>query len=231
MITLGFRPCARGRGRVPDDLIVDRWPHPGAASGPRSSGCRRRRPARIPRRLTWALLLLLAGAGLCALYFVPVGDRAVQLRRRRQRAPGTGDRHGEPAAARLVDIRRVLLHHRVARVRAGHRAPRPVTGRGAPVRRAHLHAHRAAGRAGGPGRKRQRRRGRPRCGSRRGLVRGRASRPGSCSRPASSAAPRSFWRTRTTRAPRSPSCSCSCCPAGPLAGGTGGPGRPAPAPC
>jgi len=54
---------------VPDDLIVDRWPHPGAASGPRSSGCRRRRPARIPRRLAWALLLLLAGAGLCALYF------------------------------------------------------------------------------------------------------------------------------------------------------------------
>ena len=57
-----------GRGRVPDDLMVDRWPRPGAASGPRSSGRRRRRRPGY-RAADWALLLLLAGAGLCALYF------------------------------------------------------------------------------------------------------------------------------------------------------------------
>jgi hypothetical protein len=52
---------------VPDDLMADRWPQRGVARDPLSSG----RPAPGgPRRLARVtLLLLLAGTGLCALYF------------------------------------------------------------------------------------------------------------------------------------------------------------------
>ena len=58
---------------MPDGRIVDRWPHPGVASDPRSSGRRvarhsSRSTPRAPRRLAWLPALLLASAGLFALY-------------------------------------------------------------------------------------------------------------------------------------------------------------------
>ena len=81
----------------------------------------------------------------------PVADQRAQLRRGVEHPAGAGDAAREPAAARLVDLGRLLLHDRAARVRAGGRRPGAVAGRGAHLRRADLHAHGGAGGAARPG--------------------------------------------------------------------------------
>ena len=157
--------------------------------------------ARRPRRLAWALALAVALAALFLLSLSQSLDHRAELRRGVEHPPGAGDAAREPAAARLVDLGRLLLHDRAARVRAGGGGPGSVARRGAHLRRAHLHAHGGAGGAARPGTRDRPGRAAP------GRDRGRRS----CSRRPSSAAPRSSSRTPTTSAPRCPSCSCCCC--------------------
>ncbi len=174
-----------------------------SASGTWDAGTRRKRRtrARWPRRLAWAVALAVALAALFALSLSQSLTTRAQLRRGIEHPAGAGDAAREPAAARLVDLGRLLLHHRTARVRARGGRPGPVAGRGAHLRRAHLHAHAWRWRGCSPGGARP---AGPGCA-------GPGSRSPSCSRRPSSAAPRSSSRTPTTSAPRSRSCSCCCC--------------------
>jgi hypothetical protein len=86
-----------------------------------------------------------------------VGDLRGRVGRRVQRARGLGPGARQLAAARVDADRRLLLHHRAARVRGRRAGPGARRGRGAHQRRDHLHAAGARGgrpRPGpGPGRR------------------------------------------------------------------------------
>ena len=80
-----------------------------------------------------------------------VTGRVVQLRRRRPGAAGAGHAARQPAASRVVDRRRLVLHHRVAGIHARRSGPRPAAGCGAHLRCSHVHADCAARGTAGPG--------------------------------------------------------------------------------
>ncbi len=154
----------------------------GATRAGRAGSGRRQRSRRAWRdRRGWQAAAVAAGVGAAVLLRAARGapdGRAV--RRRRDGARELGDAARQPAAARLAPVRRVLLHDRAARVHAGRAGPRAQPGRGADLRRAHLHAAGGAGGGGGlrgaagrqadgrgPGRDHRRRHDRPDRGRRR----------------------------------------------------------------
>ncbi len=81
----------------------------------------------------------------------PVTDDLRRLRRRVPGAAGVGPAARQPAAARLVGYRRLVLHDRAAAVRPHRVGPRPERGRHTRGGRDDLHAARAGGGVPRPG--------------------------------------------------------------------------------
>ncbi len=118
---------------------------------------------RGPRARALIRLLTAVGVGVrrgqaVRLLSADVGDVRGRVGRRVQRARGLGPPARQLAAARLDADRRLLLHHRAARVRGRRAGPRAGRGCGAHQRRDHLHAAGARGGRARPG-PGQRRRG------------------------------------------------------------------------